>query len=104
MVARRDAPSGEPPVSGAQACDGVLPGLLLAVAVGVAVGVALGEGDALRVGVGVDEAGADALGMADGVGDRRTVSGVQASAVTRVSVKSANSRRFRVIICSNSPV
>jgi hypothetical protein len=102
IAVRRDAPSGEPPVRGAQAWEGVLPGLFVGAAVGVAVGAVVGIGVAVRVAVGAAVAGAAELAATVGVGEIRTVSGVQASAPTEMSVNSAPNREFRVLICSNS--
>jgi len=90
IATRRDAPSGDPPVSGAHACDGVLPGLVVGVAVGVAVGAVVGVGVEVRVAVALLVAAE--LAATVGVGEIRTVSGVQASATTEVSVNSAPSR------------
>ncbi len=90
----------EPPVRVGQAVGGVLPGLVVGAGVGVAVGGALvGAGAAVRVGVGV-AVGAALVGATVGVGEIRTVSGVQATAITEVSAKSATRRRVRRTICS----
>ena len=92
MATRRDAPSGDPPVSGAHACEGVPPELVVGAAAGVAVGAVVGAGVAVRVAVGAAVAGAAELAATVGVGEIRTVSGVQASATTEMSVNSAPSR------------
>ena len=89
-------------MSGAQAWAGVLPGLFVAAAVGVAVGGVVKAGEVVRVAVGAAVDGAAERAATVGVGEIRTVSGVQASATTEVSVNSAPSRWFGVLICSNS--
>jgi hypothetical protein len=102
MATRRDAPRGDPPVDGAQASEGVLPGLLVGGAVVAVGGAVVGGGVAVRVAVGAAVVAAAVLTGTVGVGEMRIVSGVQARARTEVSVNSAPSRWFRVLICSNS--
>jgi hypothetical protein len=78
--------AADPPVSGAQAAFGVLPGPVVGVAVadGVGAGV-LGAGVGVRVGVAV---GAAVVGATLGLGVTRTVSSTQAPDTSRVNRKS----------------
>jgi hypothetical protein len=89
----------DPPVSGAQAAFGALPGLVVGVAVADVVGAGvLGAGVGVRVGVAV---GAAVVGAALGLGVRRTVSSRQSPDTSRVSRKSTIRAGFRGVICSN---
>ena len=69
----------------------MLPGLFVGAAVGVGVGAVVGAGVVVRVAVGAAVADAAELAATVGVGEIRTVSGVQATARTEMSVNSAPS-------------
>lgn len=89
-----------PPVSGAHAVGGVLPGLVVGAGVGLGLGDALvGAGDGVREAAAV-VAGADVAGGAVGEGEIRTVScGVQAARTTEMSRNSPAKRGGSPFIC-----